>query len=381
MPAKQETASKPKDKPENENAFKLWINKDVLVRIAKQIALVFPEFDQKKFVAVAPKLDPLELKPRVLLLRDQLRAQLPQDFRKARDILLKSTRGQKLQGFTLWPYTEYIQTFGLNHRAESLDALSELTELFTGEFAVRPFLKTDTAATLTYLKKAAKSKSDHIRRWSSEGSRPRLPWGERLDVFIKNPELTLEILELLKNDEALYVRKSVANHLNDISKDHPALVVSTLKRWAKDAKDEHRARITWITRHALRTLIKKGDPGALSAIGVSSKAQVKVTKLDIGKKKFKIGERIEFVFDLHSLAKKDQRVVIDYIIHFMKSNGSTAPKVFKLKAFELGGGKSVKIDKRHHLKLVTTRRFYPGAHAIEIQVNGIVHARADWVLA
>lgn len=377
MPAKQETESK----LQNENAFKLWINKDVLVRIAKQIALVFPEFDQKKFAAIAPKLDLLELKPRVLLVRDQLRTQLPQDYLPALEILLKSTRSKKLQGFTLWPYTDFIQTFGLEHRAESLDALSELTALFTAEFAVRPFLKKETAATLAYLKKAATSNNEHVRRWSSEGSRPRLPWGERLDVFVQKPELTLEILELLKNDGALYVRKSVANHLNDISKDHPALVVATLRRWAKETKVEHATKIAWITCHALRTLIKKGEPGALSAIGVSSKAQVKVSKLDIGKKKFKIGDRIEFAFHLHSLANNEQRVVVDYIIHFMKSSGATAPKVFKLKALKLGAGAVLKIDKRHHLKIVTTRRFYPGAHAIEIQVNGIVRARADWILA
>lgn len=377
MPAKQEIETR----EENQNAFKLRINKDVLTCIAKEISGVFPDFDQKKFVSIAPELDPLELKTRVLLVRDQLRALLPLDYLRAIKILVASTKNAKLQGFTLWPYTEFIQTFGLEHREASLQALAKLTELFTGEFAVRPFLAKDTAATLAFLKKAARSKNIHHRRWASEGSRPRLPWGARLDVFIEEPKRTMEILELLKNDDELYIRKSVANHLNDISKDHPALVVSTLKKWKAETSEKNRTKIAWIVRHALRTLIKKGDAGALAVVGVSNKAQVKVSKLNLEKSKFKIGDSIKFGFQLESLAKRNQRMVVDYIVHFMKANGQTTPKVFKLKSFELPAGQMLTIDKRHSLKKITTRRYYPGKHALEIQVNGVVHVRAEWSLA
>ncbi len=372
MPAKQQT--------ENTNAFKLWINRGVLVNIAKEIAAVFPDFDQKKFVALSPRLDPLELKHRVILVRDQLREQLPLNYLKALQILLASTQGRKLRGFGLWPYTEFIQTYGLEHPGESLAALAQLTELFTGEFAVRPFLKRDPKATLEFLMKCARSENEHVRRWSTEGSRPRLPWGERLDCVIKDPTLTLPILERLKYDDALYVRKSIANHLNDITKDHPQLVVKLLKGWRKEAAPEHRAKIAWIAHRSLRSLIKQGDAQALAVIGVSSKAQLKVTAFNMSGKKFKIGDRIEIAFALHSLAEKRQRVVIDYIVHFMKSNGSLAPKVFKLKTIELAPRGVLKVAKRHHLKVVSTRRLYPGAHAIEIQVNGVIHARAAWTL-
>lgn len=372
MPAKQEI--------ENPSAFKLWINKDVLMRMGRNLAAVHPAFDQKKFVALAPALDPLELKARVRLVRDQLHQQLPTDYPTALAILLASIRRGGLSGFTLWPYTEFIQTYGIHHRAKSLDALKEITELFTGEFAVRPFLKSETEETLSYLKKCARSGNEHVRRWASEGSRPRLPWGERLDVFIKHPEKTLAILEILKNDDSLYVRKSVANHLNDISKDHPALAVGTLKKWNKETTAENSDRIQWITKHALRSLIKKGDPSALALLGVSSKAQVKVLNFTINKKTYKIGDRIEMAFDVKSLASKNQNLIVDYIIHFMKSNQSTTPKVFKLKVAELKKGDVLKIAKRHHLKQVTTRRFYKGAHALEIQINGKVQARANWNL-
>lgn len=372
MPAKQDR--------ENPKAFKLWINKDVLVRIAKEISNVYPAFDRKKFVELAPALDPLELKSRVQLVRDQLRKFLPADYLKAVAILLKSIRNGKLQGFTLWPYAEFIQTFGLEHRIVSLNAPAELTELFTAEFAVRPFLKFETEATLTYLKKCARSKNVHLRRWASEGSRPRLPWGERLDIFIEHPEKTLDILELLKNDDELYVRKSVANHLNDISKDHPALVIKILKRWNKEASAGTAARIRWITHRALRTLIKKGDPGALAAIGVSAKPRVKVSDFRLNKLKFAMGDRIEISFNVHSVANENQSLVVDYIIHFMKANKSTAPKVFKLKTMKLPQGGSLAISKKHHLKEITTRRYYAGAHRLEIQINGAVYAAADWHL-
>jgi 3-methyladenine DNA glycosylase AlkC len=372
MPAKQAT--------ENTNAFKLWINRGVLVKLAAEIGAVFPDFDQKRLIALSPKLDPLELKQRVRLIRDRLREQLPQDYLTALKILVESTQSRKLSGFALWPYTEFIQTYGLDHPNQSLAALCEVTELFTGEFAVRPYLKSETSSTLAFLSKCTKSKNTHVRRWASEGSRPRLPWGERLDVFIKNPYLTLPILENLKYDDELYVRKSVANHLNDITKDHPALVVKILKRWTNEARDEQIDKIRWIAHRSLRSLIKQGDARALAVIGVSTNAQIKVTDFSIGKKKFKVGDRIEIEFALHSLATKRQRIVVDYIVHFMKSNGAMAPKVFKLKTLELAPRAILKIEKRHHLKLISTRRFYPGAHAIEIQVNGIVVGRTEFSL-
>lgn len=377
MPAKTEK--------ENPNAFKLWINRDVLERLARSIREVQSDFDSKSFVALAPKLDPLELKPRVQLVRDQLRQQLPEDFPAALDILMASIKKKDLKGFTLWPYTEFVQTFGIEHRDESLVALRKLTELFTSEFAVRPFLKRHTNETLRFLEQCAVDTNVHVRRWSSEGSRPRLPWGERLDIFITNPRLTLPILDLLKFDDEIYVRKSVANHLNDISKDHPALVVKTLKQWATDAKGSkdpvgNTKKVDWITRHSLRTLIKKGDKGALALIGTTANAAIKASPLKLNRSTFKVGDRLEFEFVLRSTAKKPQSLIVDYVIHYVKSNGKTAPKVFKLKSLKLAANEAVTIKKIHHLKAVTTRRHYPGQHAVAIQVNGAIAGKKIWTL-
>ncbi|WP_413288074.1 DNA alkylation repair protein [Bdellovibrio sp. HCB337] len=367
-------------KEENPNAFKFWINKDLLQRMAESLKSADPKFDHKTFVALAPKLDPLELKPRVQLVRDQLRAQLPQDFKQAVNTLLKSLKPGKIKGFDLWPYTEFVQTYGLDHPELSLKALFELTQLFTSEFAVRPFIKKHPEQTMAFLLKCSTDKNVHVRRWASEGSRPRLPWGERLDTFVKNPKPALPILENLKHDEELYVRKSVANHLNDIAKDNPEVLLSLLKKWQKSAGKAHQEKVEWITHRALRTLIKDGNPKALELIGADHKVKVKVSGLKLQKQAFKMNEKIEFEFKLQSQAKKPQKLIVDYVVHHVKANKETAPKVFKLKSVTMKPGETISIHKRHHLKPITTRKYYSGVHIIEIQVNGRIYAASKWNL-
>jgi len=365
---------------ENPNAFKHWIDKDLLVKIADALAEVFPEFDKKQFVALAPQLKALELKPRVQAVRDQLRHQLPDDYNRAVKILLDSLKSSRLKGFDLWPYTEFVQTYGLESAKLSLDALHKLTQKFTSEFAVRPFLRKYPEETLAFLEKCAEDSSVHVRRWASEGSRPRLPWGERLHLFIENPSRTLKVLEKLKHDSELYVRKSVANHLNDISKDHPKVVINLLKNWQSAAGEVHREKIDWIVRHSLRTLIKAGMPDALKLIGVGPKVKIAVSKLKLNKKIYVMDDGIDFTFTVTSKANKPQKLVVDYVIHFKKANGETSPKVFKLKTFTLKPKETVALKKVHPLKKITTRRYYSGAHAIEIQINGVKYAKSPWTL-
>lgn len=365
---------------DNPNAFKHFINADVVQRIADSIASVAKDFPKSEFKSVVKELPPLELKARVLLLSQRLHQHLPPHFPQAVAVLLKSLNKKSLKGFDLWPYTHYVQTQGIEHLEVSLDALRTLTQLFTSEFAVRPFLKIHTNKSLDYLIACAKDENVHVRRWSSEGSRSRLPWGERLDIFIKQPQLTLPILELLKYDEELYVRKSVANHLNDIAKDNPQVVLKCLARWIQNCPKPHYDKIMWITRHALRTLIKNGDAAALKLIGVSDKAQIKVERLRLAKKSIKVGDHLNFDFSIHSQSRKSQKLIIDYVIHHQKAGGKTAPKVFKLKAVDLLPGQSLTITKKHSLKPVTTRKYYLGKHRVEIQINGKIYAGADWAL-
>lgn len=368
------------EKKENPNAFKHAINKGVLVKMAAAIHGVYPAFETKKFIAIHTDLDILELKPRVLRIRDQLRSQLPEDYAKALKILLQSLKSKNLSGFDLWPYTEFVQTYGLDQPTLSLEALYELTQLFTAEFAVRPFIKKHPKLTLAFLKKCSVDANVHIRRWASEGSRSRLPWGERLESFTKDHKPTVPLLENLKFDEELYVRKSVSNHLNDMAKDHPRMVIDILKKWKVKAGTKHQAKINWIIHRSLRTLIKQGNPKALELVGAFQNLKIKVSPLKLNKKSYKMNDRIEIEFDITSESKKSQKLVVDYVIHFVKSNKTTTPKVFKLKNFELKPLEKTVFKKSHHLKPITTRVYYPGVQYLQIQVNGKTYDKVKWNL-
>ncbi|MES2309683.1 MAG: DNA alkylation repair protein [Verrucomicrobiota bacterium] len=365
---------------ENESALKHQFGKSLLKRISDSFREIHPSFDHPRFHRLISTLESLEMKPRVHQIRDELQRQLPSDYKKALLLLQKAARGGKLKGFDLWPFTEFVQTYGLDHPEASLNALSEFTKLFTAEWAIRPFIKRDPQATLRFLVKCAQSENEHLRRWASEGTRPRLPWGERLHDFVQDPQPTLPILELLKFDPELYVRKSVANHLNDISKDHPLYLIVLLKRWKKEAGTEHLSKINWIIRRSLRTLIKEGHPGALQLIGVSTKTEIKITPLTLKSKILRLGDKLDFQFELQSLSSKPQKLVVDYLLHFVKSNGRTAPKVFKLKTMTLPAKEKLAIGKSYHLKKITTRDYYPGLHSLEIQVNGVIVAKQEWRL-
>jgi 3-methyladenine DNA glycosylase AlkC len=373
-------ASDRKETETNPQAFKHLFGRELLDRLSRALSHVYVDFDQKAFIGLIPQLETLEMKPRVQLIREELRRQLPQDYKKALAILTQVTQSKNLDGFDLWPISDFIQTYGLDEPVLSLEALKELTSLFSSEFAVRPFLKHRPTETLQFLKKCALDSNEHIRRWASEGSRPRLPWGERLQEFVRDPSPTLPILELLKFDPEIYVRKSVSNHLNDIAKDHPEKVIQILEKWKKAAGTEHETKLLWIIRHSLRTLIKAGHPEALELIGVSSVVEIKVSNFKINKPSFKLGDRLEFGFEIRSQANKPQKLVVDYIIHYLKSNQKTSPKVFKLKTLQIQPKEIITIRKSHHIKKVTTRVHYPGTHAIEIQINGKLRGRLDWNL-
>jgi len=365
---------------DNPDAFKHWFNEALVKRISTSLSRAYPAFNTKSFLKVVPKLAALEMKPRVHFIRDAMAAELPQDYLKVLSILLKSVEVGNLKGFELWPYTEFIQQQGLDHVEQSLNALYKLTSKFTAEFAVRPFLIKHPKKTFATLKKWSTDKDEHIRRWTSEGSRPRLPWGAKLHASIIDPTSGLEILEKLKFDESLYVRKSIANHLNDIAKDHPDLVISTLKAWQKKVTAKDKAKLVWIEKQALRTLIKQGYKPALEVLGFGEKALVKLGELKLNKKKFTEKDILTFELEFTSKSSKAQRLAVDYIIHYQKAGNKLSPKVFKLKVIDLKPNEKFVVKKNHSLKAVTTRRHYSGLHKIEIQINGKVLAAADWHL-
>lgn len=362
----------------SENAFKNIYNKESVGQIAAAIKKAYPKFKAQEFIALNEQFKPLEMKERVLVLTDGLKKLLPAEYKEAVKILIEVIEEGELKGFLLWPVSEFISQHGRSDFDASMKAMYSLTQKFTSEFAIRPFLLQDPKKVLSYFKKWVKDPNVHVRRWVSEGTRPVLPWGGKIPLFIQDPLHTLPLLEVLRFDEELYVRKSVSNHLNDISKTHPQLVIETVSRWEKEAPEHHREKISWIKRQALRTLIKAGHKDALRLMGAGKEAKVIVSKIKLNQKKFKLGDSLEFSFDIESSSKKEQKVVIDYVIHFIKANGKSNGRVFKLKTFEIASLERMKLRKKHSLKRITTMVYYRGVHKLEIQINGKIMASVDW---
>lgn len=357
---------------ENENAFKNLINENVVRKMGRAIKKYDASFPDKKFEKLIPELSSKELKDRVKLIAHNLAVHFKNDYCTNIEIIKKVIQKENLSGFELWPFSEYISHYGLDNFDESLDAMYVLTQKFTAEFAVRPFIIKDHAKVLNFFQKNIKDNNFHIRRWISEGSRPLLPWGQKILLFIDRPELTMGLLEQLKYDEEMYVRKSVANHLNDISKNHPQLVIQCLNSWIKEAPLEQKSKINWIKRHALRTLIKKGHEGALKLMGVNGKPKVKVYNFKLDKKLYRLNDKLTYSFELYSQSRLKQVLIVDYGIDFVKANGKHGRKIFKLKTFELAAGETILLKKTHSLKPITTMKYYPGKHHLTLQINGVV---------
>jgi len=273
-----------------------------------------------------------------------------------------------MASFIYMPHCVFVAEYGLDHFELSMRANYELTKRFTAEFSIRPFITRYPKRTLALLRKWTKDPSDDVRRLVSEGTRPRLPWAPRLPEFQKDPGPVLGLLEELKDDPALYVRRSVANNLNDIGKDHPELLVETAAAWMKDA-DENRA---WLIRHALRSAVKRGDVGALRVLGYGDAKGLIVEAAAIAPALARIGDKITVAFNVTNKGRQGRPVMVDFRIHYVKANGSTSPKVFKLKAIEIGPGDSVRVQKKVSVADMTTRKHYAGLHQVDAILNGEV---------
>ncbi len=288
---------------------------------------------------------------------------LPNDYPNAIGILKKVA--PDFNGFDAMLFPDFVQQFGVDHYQVSIDALGFFTRYSSSEFAIRPFIIKNPKATMATMLQWSLDDNEHVRRLATEGCRPRLPWAMALPDFKKDPGLILPILENLKSDPSLYVRKSVANNINDITKDNPTIAIELLKSWQKGASKETK----WITKHGLRGLIKAGHQDSLKLLGFKS-IQTELQQLSISSQQVIMGDALKFDFKLKNLEQNTQEVMIDYVIYFMKSNGKMAPKTFKLKAISMEANEIVNIEKSHKIVPITTRKYYPGRHQLAIQVNG-----------
>ena len=259
-----------------------------------------------------------------------MRKHLPAEYPQAIDVLLASASQPHehrasggMAAFLYMPHLFFVAQHGLDHFEDSMRAQHALTQRFTAEYSIRAFLEKHPEATLARLREWTSDPSQHVRRLVSEGTRPRLPWAPRLRAFQKDPRPVLELLELLKDDPELYVRRSVANNLNDIGKDHPALLTAVAKRWLRGASEERR----WIVNHALRSAVKRADAGALGALGYGAKAEVAVGDKRITPLRAKIGGSVTVSFTLANKQRRPQRVMVDLVVHFVKARGTGAEDV------------------------------------------------------
>jgi 3-methyladenine DNA glycosylase AlkC len=356
---------------------------DVPATISSMLEPVVAGFERDAFLADALEgYEALELTARARHIARALRNHLPPDTERALGLIVDSLGPEiedaELTGmgvFVYLPFVFFVAEFGLDDFEASIRTQYELTKRFTAEFSIRAFLEADPVATLERLEEWARDPNVHVRRLVSEGTRPRLPWAPRLPRFVEDPQPVLRLLEMLKDDPELYVRRSVANNLNDIAKDHPDLVVEVCDRWSLQASPERR----WLIRHGLRTLVKQGHEGALAVLGYGRGSPAE-TAVGVGSDVVVIGGRQSIVISITNPTDEALAIAVDYRVHFVKANGGSSPKVFKGAELALGGGEACTVRRTFSLAQHTTRKHYPGMHSVDLVVNGEVRPGAEFLL-
>jgi len=270
----------------------------------------------------------------------------------------------------------FVSTRGLDHFDLSMNALYALTKRFSAESAIRTFIASDPERTLAVLRKWTRDPNPHVRRLASEGTRLRLPWAARVVWLDANPKRVIDLVERLKDDKATMVRRSVANSLNDLGKVHRDLLAQTCESWLDGASAERRA----LVEHALRSAVKRGEPEALRLLGYGKRPAVSVESARFEPRQVKLGGRVAVRFGLRSASRRRQDLLVDLAVHFVKSNGRSAPKVFKLKRLTLEAGGTAELAGKVSLAPMTTRQHYAGQHRVEVIVNGVAYPVGEFAV-
>ena len=332
----------------------------------------YPKFDKKKFLSLVfdAEFKSRELKEKMWHSTRCLQKILPNDYKEAVDILIKIA--PEVKGFEAMTLPDFVEQFGQDNWEVSLRALFHFTKYSSSEFAIRPFLIKDPDRVMTELLKLTESEHENVRRFASEGCRPRLPWAMALPKFKKDPNLILPILEKLKDDDSEFVRRSVANNLNDISKDNPQIALEVCEKWY--GKSE---RTNWIVKHACRSMLKSGNKRAMVLFGYLDPSQIKVENLVLDKNMIKIGDNLNYSFQLKVSGNKPSKVRVEYAMDFMKATGKISRKVFMITENTLKSG-SHSFKKKHPFIDMSTRKHHEGEHRITIIVNGEEKAKQSF---
>jgi 3-methyladenine DNA glycosylase AlkC len=340
-------------------------------KMAETIQQFYSAFEKEKFINLVfdKTWESKELKEKMRHVTLCLHETLPQSYPEALEILKQVA--PHIQGFEGMSLPDYVELYGMEDWELSLPALGHFTKYASSEFAVRPFLDKDPERGMTYMLKWAEDEDQNVRRFASEGCRPRLPWAMALPKFKKDPNPILPILEKLKNDESEFVRKSVANNLNDISKNHPELMLDICERWYGQSKNTD-----WIVKHACRSLLKAGNKRALLLFGYSDPSHISVKDFQLDKETVLIGNDLQYSFEL-IINEQESKVRLEYAVYFMKANGKLSKKVFKITENTYAPGRH-EFSKKHSFADQSTRKHYPGEHQIAIIVNGEEKSKASF---
>jgi 3-methyladenine DNA glycosylase AlkC len=345
--------------------------------LATAVEEAYPPFDGEGFVARVfdEGWADRELKARMRHIARALQAFLPDDYGTALGILRQVATQLGDYGFENMVLNDYVEAYGLDDWETSIPALEQFTRIVSAEFAIRPFIVRNPERTMAQMRAWARSGDDKLRRLASEGCRPRLPWGIVLSAFKADPAPILPILEMLRHDGSESVRRSVANNLNDISKDHPGVVIDVLRRWQAEDDTEN---TRWLVNHALRTLLKAGHPDALELLGYPIDPEIAVRDLVVQPRSIPTGGKVRLSFEVASTGDAPQNLMIDYVVYLVRARGQRTAKVFKLTKRTIHPGEVLHIQKDVSFRPVTTRKYYPGEHGIEPVINGQVYGRVQF---
>lgn len=331
-------------------------------------------------VITEQRLAPLSLRERTDLISATLLEILPPEYPAAAVIVRELLADPTFRGWTVWPVGETATTLALADGGtvafdDAMALMAELTPRLTSEFAIRRLLEADLERALPFLQEWTAHPDEHVRRLASEGSRAYLPWAIRVRALLVDPPATLGVIDALYRDPSDYVRRSAANHLNDLSRHAPEHVVAAAARWLADPAPTTAS----VVRHGLRTLVKKGNPAALALLGFAP-IEVSVSPLELDVAVVDFPGELEFTFTVTNEGSAAADVAVDYAVHYVKADGRLAAKVFKLATRTLGARETASFTKRHSFRPMTTRVHHPGAHALEVQVNGQRYGRAEFVV-
>ncbi|GAA2716330.1 DNA alkylation repair protein [Actinoplanes palleronii] len=353
------------------------INRQAATSLRDAVRGVVPGADLPRLTEAAGGLDGLALRERADLLRDALLTDLPGSYPElARIVRAARDTDPAFTGWLIWPVTSAIATRAVRDGSDgafddAMALLAELTGRLTAEFAIRVLLRHDVDRALVIAQGWTGSADPDVRRLASEGTRPYLPWSTRVPALITRAGATVPLLDALYRDDSDYVRRSVANHLNDLSRDHADLVVAAARRWLAEPDVNTGA----VVRHGLRTLIKKGHPDALATLGFAP-ASIDVEGPVLRDDTVALGGLLGFSATLHNTGSEPARLAVDYVVYHRKADGSQSGKTFKLATRTLQPGETVTVAREHSFRLITTRRYHLGEHAVALQVNGVATARA-----